>query len=194
MSYLTAQQIASMSTSELVTHYGVGFSIEICRSIHNDVPMIVFRSTSRGLVTVLGTHHANKLSKMQPAWKPWTSGSRADKTTSGYFYNVISLKGLRSSTLRRWVDAALSLNFAISIDDGILPQATPTITVDDSDVWEQPIGVEVVDTIPAGTRAVVAHKPFGLPGRVATCDELRKVLRAQGKLTTGNKAALLARL
>ena len=187
MSYLTRQQIINSSTGALISHYGYSVEIEVKRSSHNRIPCIVFRSVSKGLVNALATHHAAKLSKMCPTWKPWTSGVRYDKTTEGLAYTVISLKGLTPKVLRAWLDAATTRGFKVTVEDGILPPVKETTESTESTV-------EVVESIPTKARAVATHKPFGLPGKVATCAELRKVLRAQGKDTRGNKAALLARL
>lgn len=192
MSFLTAQQIKSMSSAELANHYGVGFSIDISRSCQTNTPMIVFRSTSRGLVTVLGTHHAHKLCQMQPGWKPWTSGPRADKSVDGYYYCVISLKGLRPSTLRRWVDKALDLGFVMSIEDGILSQ--PTTAAEST--------VEVVESIPEEAKVIVTPAPTQyiplnpIQARVMsmTAKEMKAYLREIGEKTSGNKKQLQERV
>lgn len=210
MSYLTRQQIISGSTTSLISHYGHSVEIEIKRSNYNRIPCIVFRSMSKGLVSALAAHHVAKLSRMAPTWKPWTSGVRYDKTTDGLAYTVISLKGLTPKVLREWVNAATSRGFVVNLEEGILPQVQQPQTeleevieklqqlveiANEADVWEQPIETEVVEEIPMSAKQVVTtHKPFGLPGKVATNAELKAVLRAQGKDTRGNKAALLARL
>jgi hypothetical protein len=214
MSYLTSAQIRSMTTADLALHYGAGFTIEVARSVHNDIPCIIFRSISRGLVAALGTHHAHKLQKMQSTWKQWTSGARADKLSDGLFYNVISLKGLRPSTLKAWIAAAQGKGFVVNIADNVFwskravtdIQATTVVAETTTDIWEEStatVATEVVDCIPV--EATVIHQINGKPAypqlnpiqaRVMslTTKEMKDYLRANGEKVGGSKAVLRDRV
>jgi hypothetical protein len=196
-----------MTTADLVQHFGVGFSIEVSRSNHNDVPMIVFRSINRGLVSALAAHHCVKLNKMQSTWKPWNSGGRADKSTEGLFYSVISLKGLRPSALKAWIDAAKSAGFVVDVADNVFWSQRVTndlnATTVTAIVHETTVEAEVVEEIPAAAK--VTHQINGKPAfpslnpiqaRIAslTVKEMRDYLKANGEKTTGRKAQLQDRM
>ena len=182
MTVYTSAQINSLSaqsTSAILAHFGTPVTIQVVRSEKTNTPCIVFHADSGLLCTVLAIKHANDLAKMQPDWQPMSL--KASKDKEGQYFSVIPLKGLRPSTLRSWLTKGRNAGFVI--DDQVLCPA----------VHAEVVSTEVVESIPTTARPV-AHKPFGLPGKVATVKELRQVLRAQGKCTSGNKAALLARL
>lgn len=176
-------QLASLSTTEILARFQVPVVIQVVRSERTNTPCIVFHSDSGILCNVLARKHSQLLAVMQPGWNPWVGNAARDK--EGQFFSTVALKGLRPSTLQAWVAKATAAGFVI--DDQVL---SPTIR---AEVTTETVVTEVVTEIPSDARPV-AHKPFGLPGKVASVKDLKKVLRAQGKSTAGNKAALLARL
>lgn len=186
--YTSAQinQLASLSTTEILAHFQVPVSIQVVRSERTNTPIIVFHSTSGILCNVLAKKHSNLLAVMQPGWNPWIGSAARDK--EGEYFSTIALKGVKPSTLRAWVAKATAAGFVV--DDQVLQ---PTIHAEVTSEATTTVAAEVVTEIPSDARPVT-HKPFGLPGKQATVKELRQVLRAQGKCTSGNKAALLARL
>ena len=200
MSFLTQDQIISMSTAQILNHYGAGVEITVTRSERTNTPIIIFRSLNAGVCTALATKHCAVLAKMQADWHPWKGNAAKERNTQTYF-STIALKGLRPSTLRRWVDAARAQGFVVDDQVSVVPTVKGEV-VSKVDTALAPLEalaaeygeVEVVGSIPVEARPVVTHKPFGLPGKQATVKELRQVLRAQGKSTKGNKTALLARL
>ena len=190
MSYLTANQIVSMSTAAILNHFGSSVELAVTRSERTNTPIITFRSLNAGVCTALATKHCAVLAKMQADWRPW-KGNAAKERNSETYFSTIALKGLRPSTLRRWVDAARQQGFVV--DDQV--SVVPAVKSEIPNPWEstEVVVTEVVTEIPQSARPI-AHKPFGLPGKVASVKDLKKALRAQGKDTRGNKAALLARL
>jgi hypothetical protein len=185
-------QLASLSTTEILARFQVPVSIQVVRSERTNTPIIVFHSTSGILCNVLARKHSNLLAVMQPDWTPWVGNAAKDK--EGEYFSTIALKGLKPSTLRAWVSKARSAGFIV--DDQVL---SPTIRAEVTSEATTTVAAEVVEAIPVEARPVAAPvypqlNPIQARVMSLTVKEMKQYLKDIGEKTSGNKAVLRERV
>lgn len=196
MSFLTQDQIISMSTAQLLNHYGASVEITVTRSERTNTPIITFRSLSAGVCTALATKHCAVLARMQQGWNPWKGNAAKERNAQTYF-STIALKGLRPSTLRRWVEVARAQGFVVDDQVSVVPTVQAEVSVID-----KPVEVVVVDITPDEARVIYqidgvsypALNPIQARIQSLTTKEMKDYLRSIGEKVSGNKATLRERV
>lgn len=206
MSYLTANQIISMSTAAILNHFGASVEIAVTRSERSNTPIITFRSLNAGVCTALATKHCAVLAKMQADWKPWKGNAAKERNASTYF-STIALKGLRPSTLRKWVQTARAQGFVVDDQVSVVPTVSAEVVSPVDVVTEIPTEAIPVEAIPVTEEATEvtevtpppaptypALNPIQARVMSLTVKEMKQYLKDIGEKVSGNKSVLRERV